>query len=143
MKYLQTYEILYFDLKQALNNALGNFFKNINRDTTPNLYLIFGEDNNSCGFELSVKDENQKVLWCDVIIKDDFTFQLLELEIIRYNGKMLEEIEFIKSLIVLTKDKNFAAAVRGTIEKKDVKNFIKKLRKDDFELFVNAKKYNL
>jgi hypothetical protein len=137
MKHLQTYETLYFDLKLALRDALGKFFKDIYSDV-PNLLLIPYEDLINCGLELSTKDENQKVLWCDVNITA-IDPQSLELEIFTYNDKMPEVIEFIKSLIPPMRHIGF----KGYIEKKNVKKFIKELTKDNFELFVSAKKYNL
>ena len=90
-------------------------------------------------------DENQKFLWCDVNIKDSdnniqSVFDNLEVEIFPYNGMMPEVIDFIKSLTPPMRDSN---GFKGYIEKKNVKKFLKELTKDNYELFVSAKKYNL
>lgn len=144
MKYIKTYETLYFDMKKALNDHLMKFFMDI-YSNVPNLDTIPYQEKTYCGFELSTRDENQKVLWCDVNIEERNRYmekleESLEVEIFPYNGKMREPIEFIKYLTPPMRDSN---DFKGYIKNSDVKKLIKELNKEDYELFISAKKYNL
>lgn len=149
MKYLQTYETLYFDLKKALNDALIRFFKEI-YSNEPNLKITTYSNNDTYEFEISIQNENQKILWCDVTIKNvgknDYLFTNIELEFHIYNNRMPNVTYFFKDLIsddighVSINNESF---LKVYIEKDKIKELIKELTKDNFELFVSAKKYNL
>lgn len=148
MKHIQEYEKLFLDLKKdlkkSLTSALANFIESVYKET-PGLRVRLDFDN---GFEVSQIDVNRKQLWADLTIRDyvdgDRIGEKYEIEFITYGGKMSDMLSFFKDKITYDQKINFNQDFFGCVPVKDVKRFIKEeLTLENFELFINSKKYNL
>ena len=143
MKYIKTFEKIWVgDYRMMLRDALIVFFNRIYGDS-PGFTI---SEEAGAGFEVSMRKPEKKTreLWCDINIRsvDSSSTCEVNFDFFLYNKKYwgTDMYDFFAEKIdepELSTDELF-----GCI--KDVEKFIREeLTKENFELFVAAKKYNV